>query len=481
MTTDTDAKALMDGFDDLAETWLALEPIKRMTQAVASVFSKWANEDIMVRFRQHITTVTHQAFVEGCIAGVRAERARAALSPSTDQTQPSGNSGELPSSPPMVPARPAETLSDEEAEKELRLLYNYSHDDSPQFTRWQMVCAIHHGMNIEKRKSRVEAEDTIESVNVEIETLRSSWAALDTAEGRRELINRAGDLREQLQRAVDGGYSPSRTKHLCDQARFMLSQCTTTIAKMELSVPAPPVEGNGQRVIDGLKQAIDQVRSSVPAPPVQPGGQGDGAWSDDAVERALDAYEEHWRQFSDDARLICVRDMRRGLIAAAAPPPSPKEIVDFYEREFYPLSNFSAFTLDWYGQRFDTSEAAYHWMKFPPATEPREFYAERQRLLWAIQAAPSAHEAFKLAERNKDLRRPDWDDIKVDVMRRIIRAKAEQHEYVRRKLLETGDRPLIEGSWRDDFWGIGPNKDGQNMLGKLWMELRAELSMGSQP
>ena len=43
--------------------------------------------------------------------------------------------------------------------------------------------------------------------------------------------------------------------------------------------------------------------------------------------------------------------------------------VDFYEREFYPLSNFSAFTLSWWVSpldgyiRFDTSEAAYHYEK----------------------------------------------------------------------------------------------------------------------
>ena len=29
---------------------------------------------------------------------------------------------------------------------------------------------------------------------------------------------------------------------------------------------------------------------------------------------------------------------------------------------------------------------------------------------------------------------------------------------------------------KQDFWGIGPNRDGQNMLGKLWMEVRAELN-----
>jgi ribA/ribD-fused uncharacterized protein len=152
-----------------------------------------------------------------------------------------------------------------------------------------------------------------------------------------------------------------------------------------------------------------------------------------------------------------VVDRLRGLDTA--------ERVRFYEHDFYPLSNFSAFTLEWKDRRFDTSEAAYHWEKFvgkPP-------------LMTAIQYAPSAHEAFKVAERNKVFRRPDWDDVKVGIMRDILRAKVDQHEYVRRKLLATGTRELVEDSWRDDFWGWGPNRDGQNMLGKLWMELRAEL------
>lgn len=139
--------------------------------------------------------------------------------------------------------------------------------------------------------------------------------------------------------------------------------------------------------------------------------------------------------------------------------------VFFYEQDFYVLSNFSAFTLQWQGLRFDTSEAAYHWEKFA-ITAP--VIAEE------ILHAESAHEVFKIAEVNKACRRPDWDNVKVSIMRDILRAKAAQHEYVRRKLLETGDRELIEDSWRDDFWGWGPNRDGQNMLGELWMQVRAE-------
>lgn len=148
------------------------------------------------------------------------------------------------------------------------------------------------------------------------------------------------------------------------------------------------------------------------------------------------------------------------------------ERVCFYEQKFYPLSNFSAFSLRWRGNRFDTSEHVYQFEKFFDG----EISGRRALVRDAIRNATSAHEAFKIAENNALLRREDWDGAKVYTMREILRAKVEQHEYVRRKLLQTGERELVENSWRDSFWGWGPNRDGQNMLGKLWMEIRAELA-----
>jgi ribA/ribD-fused uncharacterized protein len=142
--------------------------------------------------------------------------------------------------------------------------------------------------------------------------------------------------------------------------------------------------------------------------------------------------------------------------------------VFFYEQDFYVLSNFSAFNLIFDGITFPTSEHAYHFQKFPL---DRGLGHIRHQILFA----PSAHEAFKTAEHHKAQRRPDWDEVKVPVMFKILCAKAIQHEYVRRKLLATGDRELIEDSWRDAFWGWGPNRDGTNMLGKLWMQVRADL------
>jgi len=137
----------------------------------------------------------------------------------------------------------------------------------------------------------------------------------------------------------------------------------------------------------------------------------------------------------------------------------------FYEHEFYVLSNFSAFQLAWKGHVFQTSEAAYHWEKFPDDPGIQQL----------ILNAPSAHEALKIATQYRRHQRPDWGSVKVAVMHTILCAKAEQHEYVRRKLLETGDRDLVEDSWRDDFWGWGADRKGENWMGKLWMRIRKDL------
>lgn len=140
--------------------------------------------------------------------------------------------------------------------------------------------------------------------------------------------------------------------------------------------------------------------------------------------------------------------------------------VFFYEQDFYVLSNFSAFSLRWAGQQFMTAEHVYHWEKFQ---------THEHGVAYKIRDAPSAHEAYRIAQANKELVRAGWDSLKVMIMREILYAKVCQHEYVRRKLLATGNRELIEDSWRDNYWGWGPNKDGQNMLGKLWMEVRVRL------
>jgi N-glycosidase YbiA len=137
----------------------------------------------------------------------------------------------------------------------------------------------------------------------------------------------------------------------------------------------------------------------------------------------------------------------------------------FYEQEFYVFSNFSSFKLEWKGVVWMTSEHAYHSEKF-----------KDENILEQLKNTRSAHDALKLAHASKSKRRKDWGDVKLGIMKEILMAKVEQHPYVKKKLLESCDKELIENSWRDSYWGWGPDKNGENYLGKLWMEVREEVS-----
>lgn len=145
--------------------------------------------------------------------------------------------------------------------------------------------------------------------------------------------------------------------------------------------------------------------------------------------------------------------------------PGPKDPVFFYPKEFYVFDNFSSFQVEYDGFLWPTSEHAYHAERF------KGFSAD---VIKEIKESRSAHDAQKIAERNKDKQNPKWDDIKKSVMKDILRNKVQQHPYVLKKLLESGDREIIEDSWRDETWGWGLNKDGKNLLGNIWMELREE-------
>ena len=142
------------------------------------------------------------------------------------------------------------------------------------------------------------------------------------------------------------------------------------------------------------------------------------------------------------------------------------EFIGFYPREFYPFDNFSSFKVEWNGYLFSSVEEAY---------QAASFMGSDEELVEKIKKSHSADEAQRIAYANRDKRREDWDDVKISIMEELLRLKIEQNPYVKKKLLQTGDYMIVEDSPKDDFWGWGPNRNGQNNLGKLWMKLRGEL------
>lgn len=143
------------------------------------------------------------------------------------------------------------------------------------------------------------------------------------------------------------------------------------------------------------------------------------------------------------------------------------DFIGFYPREFSVFDNFSSFKVLVDGVLYSTVEHAYQTYKF---IESAPDVAKQ------IMDCYSAHDAQKIAYANKDKQRKDWDDVKLDVMEKLLRLKLEQNPYVKKKLLQTKDYLICEDSPKDSFWGIGPNRNGRNELGKLWMKLRDEMT-----
>ena len=95
-----------------------------------------------------------------------------------------------------------------------------------------------------------------------------------------------------------------------------------------------------------------------------------------------------------------------------------------------------------------------------------------------ILGARNASIAKKIAEEKLNHMVEDyqyWHSSKTKIMREIISAKLKSNPHMAIQLRETGNKYLVEDVG-DDFWGVGQKgRGGLNMLGKIWMEMRASL------
>ena len=147
-------------------------------------------------------------------------------------------------------------------------------------------------------------------------------------------------------------------------------------------------------------------------------------------------------------------------------------VVHKTKERFGGLSNMAAgFPLKVNGVRIRTSEALYQACRFPHLP-----HVQRE-----IIAQPSPMTAKMKGKPHRGSTRGDWNEVRHNVMRWCLRVKLAQHyKEFGRLLLTTRDRPIVEQSRKDDFWGAIPLRDGEtlvgeNVLGRLLMELREAL------
>jgi ribA/ribD-fused uncharacterized protein len=135
------------------------------------------------------------------------------------------------------------------------------------------------------------------------------------------------------------------------------------------------------------------------------------------------------------------------------------------------LSNMaSGYPLRVNGVYIRTSEALYQACRFPDRPDVQQYIVEEDSPLIAKRKTkPFRHET-----------RPDWDQVRHKIMRWSLRVKlAQNYAEFGGLLLETGDRAIVEQSSKDDYWGAFARPNGilvgQNVLGRLLMELRERL------
>lgn len=136
------------------------------------------------------------------------------------------------------------------------------------------------------------------------------------------------------------------------------------------------------------------------------------------------------------------------------------------------LSNMApGFPIVMNGVRIRTSEALYQACRFP----------NRPDVQFLIIDDPSPMTAKMRSKPFRADTRPDWDTVRVKIMRWCLRVKLAQNwEAFGELLLSTGSMPIVEKKVRrKDFWGATEQPDGTligvNVLGRLLMELREQL------
>lgn len=135
------------------------------------------------------------------------------------------------------------------------------------------------------------------------------------------------------------------------------------------------------------------------------------------------------------------------------------------------LSNMApGFPLQVNALRIRTSEALYQACRFPHMPDVQlRILRESSPMTAKMRSKPFRKDS-----------RPDWDDVRIAIMRWCLRMKlACNWDKFSRLLIETGERPIVEESRKDAFWGAKPIDDetleGCNVLGRLLMELRHTL------
>ncbi len=137
------------------------------------------------------------------------------------------------------------------------------------------------------------------------------------------------------------------------------------------------------------------------------------------------------------------------------------EKIDSFKGDYFFLSNFYPVNMEYRGQKFLSSEAAFQCQKCANE-EDKEIFSRLEP-----REAKAMGRKVKMSK--------SWEADKVWVMSEIVYEKFTQVPALGEKLLSTGNIELVEGNtWGDHFWGACFGQ-GSNWLGKILMKTREKI------
>lgn len=134
------------------------------------------------------------------------------------------------------------------------------------------------------------------------------------------------------------------------------------------------------------------------------------------------------------------------------------------------MSNFYASPMTLDGRVWPTVEHYFQARKFAGTPHEEE-----------IRQATSPMIAARMGRSRSRPLRPDWEQVKDEVMLTALRAKFEQNLVLLRMLFQTRDARIVEHTENDRYWADGGDGSGRNRLGELLMQVRAEWQKRGAP
>ena len=136
--------------------------------------------------------------------------------------------------------------------------------------------------------------------------------------------------------------------------------------------------------------------------------------------------------------------------------------INSFKGKYSFLSNFATTVFKYDGVLYTSVEAAFQ------AAKTDDIELKRRIAQYSPEEEKKYGRKVKL--------RPDWNTVRVPVMKELLRLKFNSDMFgYKQALLNTGDAYLEEGNTHHDtFWGTCDGV-GENQLGKLLMEIREEL------